>query len=114
MSTTPLRRALAALAGLALAVGVLSQAVPAQASDPVFVFPTSPSPVTVAKTWSAGTVGNGGTVAATITATNPTAVSRHVIFQDTYDFGLTPGSLPGGCGTTSYTGYPLFWCNLVV
>lgn len=114
MSTTPVRRALATLAGLALAAGALSQAVPAQASDPVFVYPTAPSPVTVHKTWSTATVGNGGALTATITATNPTAVSRHIIFQDTYDFGLTPGSLPGGCGTTSYSGYSMFWCNLVV
>lgn len=114
MSTTPLRRALATLAGLALAAGALTQAVPAQASDPLYVFPTTPSPVTVHKTWSAGTVGNGGTVTATITATNPTAVNRTIIVQDTYDHGLSPVSLPGGCGTTSYTGYSLFWCNLSV
>ena len=112
MSTTPLRRALACLAGLGLAT--LGLAVPAQASDPLFVYPTSPSPVTVAKTWSAGTVANGGTVTAHVVATNPTGVTRTIIFQDTYDFGLTPGSLPGGCGTTSYTGYPMFWCHLTV
>lgn len=114
MSSTSLRRALATLAGLGLAVGSLSLGLPAQATDPLFVYPNAPSPVQVAKTWSAGTVANGGSVTAHITATNPTAVSRHIIFQDTYDFGLAPGSLPGGCGTTSYSGYPLFWCNLVV
>ena len=114
MPTTPLRRALATMAGLALAAGALSQAVPAQALDPIYVFPTSPSPVTVDKTWSSGLVGNGGTVTATITATNPTNVAREIIFQDTYDFGLSPASLPGGCGTTSYTGYPMFFCHVIV
>lgn len=114
MRTSPLRRALATVAALVLAGGALSQSVPAQASDPIFVFPTAPSPVAVAKTWSAGTVGDGGSVTATITATNPTASVRQIIVQDTFDFGLVPGSLPGGCGTTSYTGYSLFWCNLAV
>jgi hypothetical protein len=114
MVTTPRRRALATLAALGLAVGALTLALPAQASDPLYVYPTSPSPVTVAKTWSAGTVANGGTVTAHITATNPTGANRTVIFQDTYDFGLVPGSLPGGCGTTSYAGYPMFFCNVSV
>ncbi|GAA1152375.1 hypothetical protein [Nocardioides aquiterrae] len=112
MSTTPLRRALACLAGLGLAT--LGLAVPAQASDPLYVYPTAPSPVTVAKTWSAGTVANGGTVTAHVVATNPTGVTRTIIFQDTYDFGLAPASLPGGCGTTSYTGYPMFFCHVTV
>ena len=114
MFTTPRRRALATLAALGFAAGALTLSLPAQASDPLFVFPNSPSPVTVAKTWSAGTVGNGGTVTAHVVATNPTGVARAIIFQDTYDFGLSPSSLPGGCGTTSYSGYPMFWCNLSV
>lgn len=114
MSTTPLRGALARLAALGLATGALALAVPAQASDPLYVYPTAPSPVTVAKSWSAGTVANGGIVTATITATNPTAVPRSIIFQDTYDFGLSPQSLPGGCGTTSYSGYPMFFCHVNV
>ena len=85
MSSTALRRALTCLAGLGLALGTTTittaLGLPAQASDPVFVYPTSPSPVTVAKSWSAGTVGNGGTATAHVVATNPTGVPRTIIFQ---------------------------------
>ena len=114
MSSTPLRRALASVAGLGLALGTVSLMTPARASDPVYTYPTAPSPVTVAKSWSAGTVANGGTVTAHVVATNPTGVTRTIIFQDTYDFGLSPSSLPGGCGTTSYSGYPMFFCHVTV
>lgn len=82
-------------------------------ADPLYVYPTTQSPVTVAKAWSAGPVSNGGAATSTITATNPTGTPAHVFVQDTYDHGLTPGTLPAGC-TTSYGGYPMFSCQLNV
>jgi hypothetical protein len=86
-------------------------------ADPFFVYPDDPSPVAISKTWSAGPVGNGGTATATLSAHNPTGTPAHVIIQDTYDHGLVPdlsglGGYP--CGTTSYSGYPMFYCHLTV
>lgn len=105
-----------ALSGGAATIALLASSLvssPAFA-DPFFVYPDDPSPVVVSKTWSAGPVGNGGTATATLSAFNPSASPANVIVQDTYDYGLTPGPLPGGCGTTSYAGYPMFYCHLTV
>lgn len=111
--TTRLNR-LAASAALALAASMLV-ASPAMA-DPLFVYPSTASPVIIAKSWSPGPVANGGTATATLSASNPTGTPAHVIIQDTYDHGLVRGSFPPGsnCGDTSYAGYPMFWCHLDV
>lgn len=103
---------LASAATLALAATTLAPA-PAFA-DPFFTYPTTQSDVVISKAWSAGPVGNGATATATLTATNPTGSPAKVFIQDTYDYGLTPGTLPAGCGHTSYTGHRLFWCERTV
>ncbi len=105
---------LGSAAALTMAASTLAAA-PAFA-DPFFTYPTTQSDVVISKTWSAGPVGDGGAAVATISAFNPGASTAHVIIQDTYDRGLTPGPFPPGvwCGTTSYSGYPMFYCHLFV
>ncbi|MGZ4488641.1 MAG: hypothetical protein ACXVW1_11965 [Nocardioides sp.] len=106
------RRLLVSAAAVALAAASLISA-PAHA-DPLFDYPDdgAPSGVTVTKTWSAPTVGNGGSVTVTLHAENTSASpSGDVYAQDTYDSGLTPGALPAGCVTTSYPAYSMFVCH---
>lgn len=110
------RRLVTSAAAIAFLAGSVLIAAPAQA-DPTYLYPddSDQSPVTISKTWSAPTVNNGGAVSATLTATHVDGIGHDIYIQDTYDFGLTPDlPLPAGCVTTSYVGYPMISCHVLV